>query len=314
MRRLTYSRVICSLFPPILSQRIRDIIFPISTARSSHLQFSKKSITGSVFSGNTADDHSYRFAVHGFFDWRNIIIANRYIQNNFGDIVEIGANVGTETISYCDLIALKGNVHAFEPLPDNLKALNKLKEQIKNLIIYPNAISNKTANVLFEIPPVHESGIGKIIDNGQTHNNKNTLLIEALPLDSFLEDFKNLCLISIDTEGHEPFVLQGAREVISKFRPAVIIEVSPKLLKKYANSTSQDILAYFSKFDYHCFIIDRYTLKEIDIGVLNSKKSQNWICIPSEKAKIAEKIKQDLLIRTFIPWYFLKSLKSKKSN
>jgi len=97
MNKIKLYQVICGVFPPILSQSIRDKIFPLKKARALALEFSKTSITGSKFYGNTADDHSYRFAVHGFFDWRNIIAANRYVKSNGGDIIEIGANVGTET-------------------------------------------------------------------------------------------------------------------------------------------------------------------------------------------------------------------------
>src|SRR5690554_2477934 len=157
MNKIKLYQVICGVFPPILSQSIRDKIFPLKKARALALEFSKTSITGSKFYGNTADDHSYRFAIHGFFDWRNIIIANRYVKRYGGDIIEIGANVGTETVSYCDLVTLTGKVHAFEPLPNNIQTLNKLSEQLENLIIYPKAISNTQATVKFLIPPPHES-------------------------------------------------------------------------------------------------------------------------------------------------------------
>lgn len=312
MVKLRFYQLICGIFPPILSQSIRNIIFPFNRARKLSMNFSKSAITGSKFYGNTSDDHSYRFAIHGFFDWRNIIIANRYVNEHPGDIIEIGANVGTETISYCDLAASKGKVHAFEPLPENILALNVLSEQIENLMVYSNAISNKAATVLFQIPPLHESGIGKIIERQQAEESMGSLTIQALPLDSFIDNFKNVCLISIDTEGHEPFVLEGAQKVINRFRPAVIIEVSPKLLRKYANSNSQDILHYFSEFDYYCFIIERSTLKKVHASDLDNKKSQNWFCIPSEKVNISKKIKKDILIRAFVPWCFLKSLKQKR--
>ena len=315
MHKLKIYSFVCNLFPPILSQSIRNKIFPIATARRSKLQFTKRSITGSIFRGNTSDDHSYRFAIHGFFDWRNIIIANRYIKENEGDIVEVGANVGTETISYCDLAGPKGKVHAFEPLPENINALNELSDRMENIIVYPKAISNKTATVLFQIPPAYESGTGKILGNIKPEDGRDALMVEAIPLSSYIEDFNNLCLISIDTEGHEPFVLEGAINVIRRYRPAVIIEVSPKLLRKHANSKSQDILDYFKELDYKCFTIDRYTLNEvIEESVLDMKNPQNWICIPSEKADISKRIKKDLFLRAVVPWYFLKSIKTSNNN
>ena len=312
MTQLKTYQFICGLFPPIVSQSIRSKIFPMDRARMLALNFSKTSITGSTFYGNTSDDHSYRFSVHGFFDWRNIIIAHNYTKSYNGDIIEVGANVGTETISYCDLIAPKWKVHAFEPLPDNILALNELAKNLKNLTVYPKAISSKNSIMHFEIPPKHASGIGKIvnIDNNEILN--NTFEVETLALDSYLDIFKDVCLISIDTEGHEPFVLEGSEAVINKFRPAVIIEVSPKLLKKYANTSPEKIHQFFTDKEYLCFTIDRWSLKRIADIDLHSNKSQNWLCIPKAKQQIIRSIRQDLFLRAMVPWYFLKSLNSSR--
>lgn len=311
MAHLKTYQIICGIFPPILSQKIREKIFPLERARRLKLEFSKTSITGSQFMGNTSDDHSYRFAVHGFFDWRNIIIAHSYTKYYHGDIVEIGANVGTETISYCDLISPRWKVHAFEPLPENILSLNLLAQSIKNLIIYPKAISNKSDIMHFQIPPKHESGIGKIVDYANVKISSETFKVETASLNSYIDKFQNICLISIDTEGHEPFVLEGSIEVINKFRPAVIIEVSPKLLKRYADSSAEKILKFFTNKNYLCFSIDRYNLNPVGEVSLQSTKSQNWFCIPRENQRIIKKIKTTLFLRAFVPWYFLRSLKGR---
>lgn len=310
MNHLKAYRIICGLFPPILSQVIRSRVFPLKKARKQKLDFSIKSITGSTFKGNTSDDHSYRFAVHGYFDWRNIIIAHNYVKKYPGDIIEVGANVGTETISYCDLISPKWKVHAFEPLPDNIASLNELALNMENLIVYPKAISNKIAIMNFQIPPKHESGIGKIVNYGTNGISNNTFEVETLPLDSYLNILKNVSLISIDTEGHEPFVIEGSNEVINKFRPAVIIEVSPKLLKKYADSSHENIDRFFTEKGYLCYRIDRFNLKAIRDIHPYPNKSQNWLCIPKEKQQIIKSIKNDLFVRAIFPWYLLKSLKT----
>ena len=311
MAHLKTYQIICGIFPPIFSQKIREKIFPLEKARSLKLDFSKTSITGSRFMGNTSDDHSYRFAVHGFFDWRNIIIAHIYSKYFKGDIVEVGANVGTETISYCDLISPKWKVHAFEPLPENISSLHILAQSIKNIIVYPKAISNKSDIMHFQIPPKHESGIGKIVDYANIEIPTETFKVETATLNSYIDKFENLCLISIDTEGHEPFVLDGASDVLDKFRPAVIIEVSPKLLRKYADSSPEKILKFFRNRNYLCLSINRYDLNPIGEESLHSTKSQNWFCIPSEKQRIIKELRRTLFLRAFVPWYFLRSLKGR---
>lgn len=310
---LRLCQVICSAFPPIISQSIRNRIFPLKKARELGIDFYKTSITGSIFYGNTSDDHSYRFLIHGFFDWRNIIIANRLIKYDEGDIIEIGANVGTETISYCDLASPKWKVHAFEPLPENVLSLENLSQNLQNLIVYPKAISNENAVVHFQLPPKHQSGIGKIVDeniSGQLEENK-LIEVNALPLNSYVDTFKKVSLISIDTEGHEPYVLNGSEEIIKKFRPAVIIEVSPKLLRKFANSSTLEIYKFFISKNYSCYIINRLSLEKVKDDSMFSTSAQNWLCVPDEKEKVITAIKKDLKVRALVPWYFLKSLKNK---
>lgn len=155
MNQLRLTRIICSFFPPIISQKIRSFLFPRKLAIDLKITFSKKSITGSVFTGNTLDFHSYPFSIHGFFDWRNVIIANSFFEKNSGgDIIEIGANIGTETLSFCDILKKgKGTVHAFEPLPENIKALDLLDNKFNNLKLYKYAISSEEKIVNFQSPP-----------------------------------------------------------------------------------------------------------------------------------------------------------------
>lgn len=65
--------------------------------------FIKRSFTGSKFYGSTRDFHAFKFSVHGYFDWRNIIIAKSVLKFKEGAIIEVGANIGTETISFSDI-------------------------------------------------------------------------------------------------------------------------------------------------------------------------------------------------------------------
>ena len=61
----------------------------------------------------------YPFAVHGYFyctAW-GITLA---IFAPGDTIVEVGANVGTETIGFSDIVGRSGRVIAFEPVPANI--------------------------------------------------------------------------------------------------------------------------------------------------------------------------------------------------
>lgn len=309
MIQLKMARAICSIFPPVIAQQLRNYIFPIRLARKIQLDFSKKSITGSVFRGNTADYHSYRFAINGYFEWRNIIMADYFLENKSGDIIEIGANVGTETISYCDVTKKKGTVHAFEPLPQNIEDLKILKNGIPNFKLYHHAISDKEMTVSFKKPPITSSGTGKIVLDDHLAADHELMKVAAAPLDKFIDSFQAVRFMSIDTEGHEPFVLAGSIKTIEKFRPAIVIEVSPNLLKKYANSSNRDIFDFFTARDYVCLKVNTFSLSDVNDHDINDTKANNWLCVPRESAAIKTDLSRRLWMRTVIPWYLLKSLK-----
>lgn len=305
--RLKLAAAICPLFPPILSQKVRTYLYPRNLAIRENLDFSKKSVTGSYLEGNTIDFHAQPFAVHGFSDWRNVIAAHSWLTDREGDIIEVGANVGTETISFCDIIAGKGTVHAFEPLPQNLFWLEKLKPGGNNLKIYPQAVSHEEKEVKFEVPALTKSGNGKIIMDA-AGSEKELITTQTIRLDGMKAAFKQVQLIAIDTEGHEPFVLQGCTQIIEEQRPAVIIEVEASLLKTYANMTVQDIYDFFAERNYQCYAFHRFGLKPIQEELTNPHASANWICMPAEEQAAQARVRKAIRRRSFIPWYLLRKL------
>lgn len=306
MQKIKLTQIVCSLFPPLIAQSLRNSLYPRNSISLRDFQFSRKSITGSILKSNSSDFHGYSFLFHGYYDWRNIIIARSVYKCYKGDLIEIGANVGTETVSYIDIVGDSGKVHAFEPLPDNIKALNQFKFH-ENFILNPIALSNEKAIQHFQIPPKSSSGTGKILSAEFIKQNE-TIQIKSDTLDNYTKEINTTQFISIDTEGHEPNVLEGAIKLIKTDRPIIVIEVSPKLLKKYSKSSPQKILDFFINESYLCFKISRITLEPIHQIEKNNYRASNWLCIPNEKKEVIKVIKRDLIMRSLIPWYLLKSI------
>lgn len=306
MFRFKLAQILCSFFPLLISQNLRNLIFPRKLAIQMAIDFSKKSITGSIFKGNTLDFHGYPFSIHGFFDWRNVILAHTLFQDTLGDIVEIGANIGTETIGFSDVLINKGHVHAFEPLPTNIEALKRLEN--KNIIVHSCALSRENGFANFKVPPKTSSGEGKIISDHSVTSGNEFIKVQIRVLDDHMLTFKNVKLIAIDTEGHEPLVLEGSINTIKTFRPAVIIEVSPKLLKKTGDRKIEDLYAFFNQNQYVCYKIGRFTISNVKAADLKSKTASNWFCLPKGSPIKIEKLNKILLMRILFPWFLLPSL------
>ena len=144
-------------------------------------------------------------------------------------VVDVGANYG-----YYSLLAStknkKGKTYAIEPVIENFEVLNRniLENSFFQVISYNLAISDKSGE--------KEFCISEASDSSGFHGNPNAKIIKKIKiktesLDNLFRG-KRIDIIKIDAEGHEPYVIDGAREVI-KGNPKIklFIEFNPKCLK-----------------------------------------------------------------------------------
>lgn len=215
----------------------------------------------------------------------------RTIYPNAKRIIDVGANVGNNTIAYSEWAQF---VESFEPTPTTLKMLKAnieiaKKQNLKgvywqgtdeagNLYRDENAKSgwftykgnNQPMNVVADIS-VHEVAAtnvnqGKIqlldhIDHGG-HNHivldTNDLklrasqrLVEVNKRTLDSYNFKDVDAIKIDVEGSELLVIQGAEDTIDRCRPSVQVEIVPKQCSIFGYDP-QEIYDFFAERDYVC--------------------------------------------------------------
>ena len=160
--QLAIAQAVCRYLPPLISGRVGAFLYPQKLAYRDAYQYISHSQTGSLFASSTADLHGFRFAVYGFNFWRAWAVTLAVCSR--GDtIIEIGANIGTETVGFVDIVGNAGKVYAFEPLPSNYQALKNLVDlnQYPNLEIFPFAVGDRDENLYFKKPrAAHSSGTG----------------------------------------------------------------------------------------------------------------------------------------------------------
>lgn len=294
---------VCKFLPPLFACYLRTLIYPFKKAINEDVNYTRLAVTGSIFIGNTKSFHGYCFGIHGFYDWRNILIARAiHINKEYSEIIEIGANIGTETIGFADIVGKNGKVHAFEPLPFALKGLDKVREKNSqlNIQVYPVALGMSDEFADFLIPPENYSGVGRI-KNDNINKSEQFIKVQVHKLDKYINSFNSVEAIFIDTEGHEPFVLSGALETIQKFRPVVVLEVSDSLLAEYSK-TSMDIFLFFEGIDYDCYNIGRFLITKVkNKSVRKLHRHTNWICLPRHNSSLIYPIKKLLYKHILIP-------------
>ncbi|MDA3616178.1 FkbM family methyltransferase [Polluticaenibacter yanchengensis] len=303
MFKLKCIKGICYFIPPIATQKIRSTLVSIEEAERISMPFKSKSFTGGYFIGNTNDFHAFSFYMHGYYDWRNIIICNEALKYKKGDIIEVGANIGTETISFTNLAKKNNvNVHAFEPLPTNLEYIFKFKEYngYNNLKVYDKLVSDKNSVVPFSVPQGNSSGSGFIINSDADKGNV-VKEFEAITIDTFLSDMPSCSQIFVDVEGLEYKVLKGAEKTIEKFKPFLILEVNQKYLLQRSNVLLKDFYGFLTGQGYHCYYIGKFGLEAVDINHFQERSNRNWLCIHETDMAVTKKINNAIKYNCFNP-------------
>jgi len=148
----------------------------------------------------------------------------KYLKN--ADILDIGSNVGV----FSEAIIKNTNynsIHLFEPSKEyyeySVSSLKVYKELYFNIYGLSNCSNNQ---ILYKSPNniVWNTFLKK--DPNQPNNFTEIMIKETCSLKK-LDDYEinNVDFIKIDVEGLEYKVLAGAMNIISKYKPYILIEV-----------------------------------------------------------------------------------------
>ncbi|MGW3285432.1 FkbM family methyltransferase [Streptomyces sp. NPDC001002] len=189
-------------------------------------------------------------------------------------IADVGAHVG-----YFSMIAAlanpKAKIHSFEPV-DQIHArlsVNVRSNGLQNIKLYQAGVSSQAGwaeiSVRFS---------GNLLSTGSTLETgaagAELKRIRLLPLDEVFADTK-LDLIKIDVEGHEMSVLEGARQVLKRDRPTVILEA-------LADAEMDGLLAEFNPLGYECNWVTEADGTLVPWYAPRPRKTRNLLFTPSD--------------------------------
>lgn len=136
-----------------------------------------------------------------------------------GDVVyDLGANVGFYSLLASVLVGPKGQVFSFEPLPRNLELLRKHigENNITNCVIVASAVSDREGTANFE--GQCDSHMTKLSATGN-------ITVKLTSLDDLLASGEILPpnVIKCDIEGAEFDALSGARDMLGRYHPNILL-------------------------------------------------------------------------------------------
>lgn len=253
----------------------------------------KDTILGFKFVGN-------KIMSSGKFEIEETKLFNQII-NNVEIFINVGANIGYYT---CIALNKKKPVIAYEPMSMNLKYLlrnikaNNWEDKIE---IHPIALTNKTGGIV----EIFGGGTDASLVKGWGGTPEQFVtLVPCSTLDNTLGSkiINKLCLILVDIEGSELFMLEGAINTIKNFpKPIWIIEIAvsdhqpaqiiinPNLEQTFKIFWDQGYEAWTANSE--CRFVSPVEIKNILESGIDSLKTHNFLFVEKGmKDKFIKKI------------------------
>jgi FkbM family methyltransferase len=151
-----------------------------------------------------------------------------YIPLN-GTVIDAGTSIGDHTVTYASMVGPEGRVIGFEANPDVAECC------ALNLAIYPWA-------TIYNVGLAEAYGVAGIVVSpnvGASHLINEGREVKLEPLDAYLDRVDRCDFIKVDIEGFELRFLNGAREFLGRYKPAILMEINLGALEKQGTSQNE---------------------------------------------------------------------------
>jgi FkbM family methyltransferase len=179
-----------------------------------------------------------------------------FIESRGKIAIDVGASVGGYTHI---LLKLGLSVVAIEANPKMVAILTQLYGRKARIVCA--AASSSSGSVKLRIPralPTGSHGIATV----EVRNTLNGAEVDEIEVPQVTLDgmkLESVGFIKVDVEGHEFDVLLGAKKILERDRPAILVEVE----ERHRPGAIQSIRELLSPLGYHGFMLDDGRLSSI---------------------------------------------------
>jgi FkbM family methyltransferase len=195
-----------------------------------------------------------------------------------GVFLDIGANIGIMTATTARKFS-EMQVHAFEPVPANIKAFNSIMKYFKlnNVTLHQVALGEENATVKMIMPVqknVRFQGLSHVVHESITDNNEGDIYsVPAHRLDDYapIKSLKEKIVgIKMDVENFERFVVKGGLKIIEQHQPILYIEL-------WDNVNREVCFKELGALGYKPFTLEHERMVLFDI---NKHSNHNFFFLP----------------------------------
>ncbi len=193
--------------------------------------------------------------------------------------IDIGGNIGLQSLRMSACVGSTGKVLAFEPLSylqEKFKR-NMALNRANNVTLFPFALSDESGELELSTNKTEwNQGTFSLANNNG--NDKQIVVVKVADDMPELQSLEKIALVKIDVEGFEFHVLRGLNQILEKHKPRIIFEYD----SNYWDKTGQSIV--------DCYGLLRslnYSLYQVSIVACelinnpNDIESGNLFCIPN---------------------------------
>lgn len=194
--------------------------------------------------------------------------------------LDIGANAGIYSYWMSKAVGPDGRVIAFEPQPEMVDALKKLRHTFKfnQLKIAQTGLSDQQGQATLSRNLAHLGGASIARDLPDADD---SFTIPLTTLDAYIDEHADrpVSFIKCDVEGHEPEVFRGGMLTLRRDRPTLLFELHDKQVRE------SDLFEQLESIGYACFYL--HEGRQNSIGTLEANRASidkhylNYVCIPT---------------------------------
>ena len=140
--------------------------------------------------------------------------------------LDIGANIGLQSIRMAQCAGSSGQVFSFEPLAYLQKKFqrNVSLNRLDNITLFPFALSDQPGEISLQINEYNWNQGTFNLNERQESGTQQTISVRVADQIKEIAALQHLDLVKIDVEGFEFHVIRGLKETLLKFHPRIIFE------------------------------------------------------------------------------------------
>ena len=205
-------------------------------------------------------------------------------------VLDIGANIGDDTLVLAKLVGNRGRIYAFEPDPDNFRLLKKnvLVNKYKNVVLINKAVSDKNGIIKLFLSDNNKAD-HRIYD---PENKRKYVEVGMISLDSYFKSKRTkIDVVKIDIQGAEMLAFKGMKRLLKNNKNCKILTEFWPIGLKRAGSSAKECLSFIRGMGYSISYLDEkksQVIKVSDNYLLKNftEKKENFanlICIKTNR-------------------------------